>query len=77
MTQQGSTLETEKYQCTAFNFDRTNLSFRAVQASQEQHIKDRAGWWKIMGTLNNVKNIVILANLNTNLEWVIEDQIVT
>ena len=30
-----------------------------------------------MGTLNNVKNIVILANLNTNLEWVIEDQIVT
>ena len=31
----------------------------------------------ITGALNNVKNIVILANLNTNLEWAIEDQIVT
>ena len=31
----------------------------------------------ITGALNNVKDIVILANLNTNLEWAIEDQIVT
>ena len=38
MTQQGTT----ESGCNAFNFDRTNLSFRAVQASQEQHIKDRA-----------------------------------
>ena len=49
-----------------------------MQASQEQHIKDRAGRWYIQGALTEqCKNIVILANLNTNLEWAIEDQIVT